>query len=240
MAEARPSTADALRGLGVAGALLGTWALSTAGLLGAAPVQPAPWVVGAVLVQTFLFTGLFITAHDGMHGTICPRYPRLNHAVGALAVALYAAFDYRALRAAHKHHHATPATPGQDPDFHDGQHPQLVRWYLTFMGRYLRVWQVVVMAVVFNVLQHLGGVPVENLLLFWVVPALLSTVQLFVVGTWLPHRGPPEGPHRARTLALPVGLSLLACYHFGYHLEHHERPGVPWWRLPQARAKRAR
>ncbi|MDT8325299.1 MAG: fatty acid desaturase, partial [Bacteroidota bacterium] len=32
-----------------------------------------------------------------------------------------------------------------------------------------------------------------------------------------------------------VLFSFLTCYHFGYHEEHHTRPGVPWWRLPAAR-----
>lgn len=28
-------------------------------------------------------------------------------------------------------------------------------------------------------------------------------------------------------------LSFLTCYYFGYHLEHHLYPNVPWWRLPE-------
>jgi fatty acid desaturase len=23
----------------------------------------------------------------------------------------------------------------------------------------------------------------------------------------------------------------LTCYFFGYHWEHHEAPGIPWWQL---------
>jgi fatty acid desaturase len=26
---------------------------------------------------------------------------------------------------------------------------------------------------------------------------------------------------------------LLTCYFFGYHLEHHQYPTLPWWRLYQ-------
>jgi beta-carotene ketolase (CrtW type) len=67
-------------------------------------------------------------------------------------------------------------------------------------------------------------------------PALLSTLQLFVFGTWLPHRPHADAPfadrHRARSQRWPTWLSLLTCYHFGYHWEHHAHPHVPWWRLP--------
>lgn len=237
-AEMTRTLPDTARGLAVAGGVLGAWAASTAALL-STPLSSIPLggVVLAVAAQAFLYTGLFITAHDGMHGTICPRFPRLNDALGTLAVGVYALFDFRALRRAHHQHHRTPAVVG-DPDYHDGEHPGLVRWYLAFMLRYLSVWQVVGMAIIFNVLHYGLGVAQPNMVLFWVVPALLSTVQLFVVGTWLPHREPPGGhtdAHRARTLDLPPWLSLLACYHFGYHHEHHDRPGVPWWRLPRAR-----
>ncbi|MFA9473554.1 MAG: fatty acid desaturase [Filomicrobium sp.] len=31
-------------------------------------------------------------------------------------------------------------------------------------------------------------------------------------------------------------MSLLTCFHFGYHHEHHLQPDVPWWRLPDAHA----
>ena len=77
-----------------------------------------------------------------------------------------------------------------------------------------------------------------NTMLFWALPGLLSALQLFVFGTYLPHR--PEtmafaDGHNARTNAYPVWLSLLTCYHFGYHHEHHLFPGVPWWRLPGVR-----
>ena len=31
----------------------------------------------------------------------------------------------------------------------------------------------------------------------------------------------------------PRLISLLTCYHYGYHREHHAMPHVPWWQLPQ-------
>ena len=77
---------------------------------------------------------------------------------------------------------------------------------------------------------------------FWSVPSILASIQLFVFGTWLPHR--EEGPaftdrHRARSSAMSVPVSLLTCFHFGgFHHEHHLHPSVPWWALPGTRATR--
>ncbi len=85
------------------------------------------------------------------------------------------------------------------------------------------------------------GAPVQNVLLFWALPAVLSSLQLFIFGTYLPHV--PDDPafndrHNARSNDYPAWLSLLTCFHFGYHHEHHLYPGVPWWRLPKARRHR--
>jgi len=38
---------------------------------------------------------------------------------------------------------------------------------------------------------------------------------------------------------LPEWLSLLACYHFGYHLEHHQDPQLAWHELPRRRREGA-
>jgi beta-carotene ketolase (CrtW type) len=31
----------------------------------------------------------------------------------------------------------------------------------------------------------------------------------------------------------------LSCYFFGYHFEHHDSPGTPWWRLWRVKEKQA-
>ncbi|TXD32640.1 beta-carotene ketolase [Lujinxingia vulgaris] len=228
------------RGLLSAALILGLWALFlTAALRFPLAVTPASAVAAMLLValQTFLYTGLFITAHDAMHRTVAPRYPRLNHAIGRLAVLLYALFSYEKLLKSHHQHHAHPAS-SEDPDFHDGEHPDPPRWYLNFLKGYVSVGQIVGMAIVFNVLHHLVGVALPNLLLFWVLPSLLSTLQLFYFGTYLPHRAPDGGyadHHRASSNDFAPWLSFLTCYHFGYHWEHHERPDIPWWDLPRMR-----
>ena len=56
------------------------------------------------------YTGMFITAHDAMHGLVAPTRPALNHGLGRLCALLFAAFDYEALHTAHWQHHARPAT----------------------------------------------------------------------------------------------------------------------------------
>ena len=169
-----------------------------------------------------------------MHGTITPSFPRLNRAFGATALALYALLPYSRLLANHHKHHDHPAT-FQDPDYHREGRPSIVWWYVDFARHYVSWIQIVGMAVIFNILEHGLGIPVQNLLVFWVAPALLSTLQLFYFGTYLPHREPHDhaDPHHARSNDWPAWLSLLTCFHFGgFHHEHHEVPACPWWRLP--------
>ncbi|MCB2197850.1 fatty acid desaturase [bacterium] len=222
--------------------LIAAWAFLLITLLGVEIASLAlPFILLGIALQTFLYTGLFITAHDGMHGLIVPFDRRLNDRIGTLAVWVYALFSYKRLMKKHWEHHRSPGDPEADPDFHDGSHPGYLAWYTRFFSHYVTIRQVVGMALVFNLLHHLAGVPLSNLLLFWVLPSLLSTVQLFTFGTYLPHRTHDEGEgadHHTRSNEYPVWLSFLTCYHFGYHLEHHLRPDIPWWALPEYRAQR--
>jgi beta-carotene ketolase (CrtW type) len=172
-----------------------------------------------------------------MHGTVAPKNRRLNDRIGGLAVRLYALFSYAKLEEKHWDHHDEPVSDG-DPDHHDGGDDRFWPWYVGFIGEYIGFWQIVGMAAVYNVLLHLVGVSAMTLNLFWVLPSLLSTLQLFYFGTYLPHRRPDEGfedEHRATTNDYSTLVSFLTCYHFGYHHEHHLHPGVPWWRLPEVR-----
>jgi beta-carotene ketolase (CrtW type) len=225
------------RGVVIAATVLLAW-LGTLVFALSADFTALGWTAAPLaLLMTFLYTGLFITAHDAMHGTVAPAHPRLNSAIGTLATRLYALFSFRMLLRKHREHHAHPASDG-DPDFHDGAHPGLARWYLHFFFTYVTWKQLLGMAVLYNALKYIAGVPDMNLILFWALPAILSTFQLFYFGTYLPHREtaePYREPHRARSNDYGVLLSFLTCYHFGYHEEHHSRPGVPWWRLPAAR-----
>ncbi len=216
------------------------FALSTlalwAGLLAVGLSGVLPWPATLLLVplQAFCCTGLFIHAHDAMHGTLVPGRPWANRAAGALLVAVYAAFSYRSLRTAHHAHHAAPAS-AMDPDFHDGD-PRFFAWYVAFLRRYVTPWQVLRMALLYQVLTLALGVSPARALAHWALPAVASTVQLFAFGTWRPHREPSGGhtnAHRARSETWPPWLLFVTCWNFGLHHEHHAAPWVPWWRLPR-------
>ena len=227
---------EARGGLWRALALLGAWGVLLASTL-SWPFEGQQWAWALVLVplQTFLYTGIFITAHDAMHGIVYPPKQRVNDALGALAVLVYALFSYEAMRREHHGHHRHAGTQG-DPDWHGGLRPGFMAWYVRFLRHYMTWRQLVGMALVFNALAHLGEIPQLRLVVFWVLPSILSTFQLFYFGTYLPHRGDGfDDEHRARSNAYPEWLSMLTCYHFGYHWEHHAYPHCPWWRLPALR-----
>jgi beta-carotene ketolase (CrtW type) len=191
----------------------------------------------AIALQTWLGAGLFIVAHDAMHGSLLPSHREAGHWFGRLALALYAGFSYDRLRPKHLDHHLHPGT-ALDPDF-DAAHPgHFWPWYGRFMSEYMGLRELGVLAAVTVVWTTLLGAPLANLLVFWALPAILSSLQLFRWGTWLPHRHDGTAfadRHRARSDRRPAALTLLTCFHFGLHHEHHLRPGVPWWRLPSVR-----
>lgn len=193
-------------------------------------------LVGKIIIllwQTFLYTGLFITAHDAMHGAVYPRNRRLNDAVGTFVLWLYGFFSFRTLLQRHIQHHRFPASE-VDPDYRSSG---FFGWYWTFMTRYWSWKRFIALVLTFHFLHGVFGVPESNLAWAWVYPSVLSSLHLFYFGTYLPHRQPKGGytdEHRSTTIPRPWILSLLACYHFGYHHEHHQFIDVPWWRLPSA------
>ena len=77
------------KGLLIAVTIIGLWGLSLTLLLmlDVAHINIALIPI-AILCQTFLYTGLFITAHDAMHGSVCPTHRRINNVIGAIAVRL--------------------------------------------------------------------------------------------------------------------------------------------------------
>ncbi len=196
------------------------------------------WVLPAVLVRTFFQTGLFIVAHDAIHGVVFPGNLRLNHWVGQIVTTLYALLPYQKLSRNHWQHHRCPGKVG-DPDFHDGVHRNLFAWYLKFMQGYLDSKQKIILffgiGTIYLILQFGFHVSVFNLFLFWILPIVLSSMQLFLFGTYLPHRlENVENRHHATSSNYSLPLSFLTCYHFGYHWEHHEYPFLPWYGLPAA------
>jgi beta-carotene ketolase (CrtW type) len=211
-------------GLFIALLVLGSWVTSTVLLMQWQVDFKNPLLYLFVLLQMHLYTGLFITAHDAMHGTIAPN-KILNNGIGFICTFLYASFWYPKLYTKHHQHHNHVHTDG-DPDYHNGS---FISWYMQFIRNYLSIWQIVVMAALFNVFKI--WIPQPNLVLFWVVPSLLSTLQLFYFGTYLPHKGEHDNKHQSRSLPRNHLFAFFSCYFFGYHYEHHDAPWVPWWKL---------
>ena len=183
-----------------------------------------PLLYVMILVQMHLYTGLFITAHDAMHGTVSPNQT-VNKIVGQICTFFYAAFWYPKLYTKHHLHHSHVHTE-HDPDYHNGSFSS---WFLRFFRNYYSIWQVVFMAVLFNVLKIWIAQP--NLILFWVLPSLMSTLQLFYFGTYLPHKGEHDNHHHSASQRKNHFVAFFTCYFFGYHYEHHDSPGTPWWLL---------
>lgn len=224
------------RGLLIALLVLGLWAASLVLALRWPGFDVLRWQAWAValpwmLLQMHLFTGVFITAHDAMHGVVVPAHPRLNHLMGWVCATAFVFNRYDVLLPKHHLHHRHAGTPG-DPDFHKGN-PGFWRWYLDFALEYIRWPQILLAAILFNLLHHFAGLPVQNLLIFWALPSILSTLQLFFFGTYRPHMGEhaPGNRHRSRSQAKNHVVAFLTCYFFGYHYEHHDNPATPWWRL---------
>jgi beta-carotene/zeaxanthin 4-ketolase len=215
--------------------VMGLWATSLGFIFSLDLVLVPLWgKVFLLLWQAFLYTGLFITAHDAMHGAAFPLHRKVNDGIGTLVLWLYGLFSYQELLHRHLLHHQFPAS-SQDPDYCVGNQPGFWAWYWSFMTRYWSWTRFLGLVITFHLLHYGVGIAKLNLAWGWVYPSVLSSVHLFYFGTYLPHRQPTLGytdHHRSTTIARPLLLSLLACYHFGYHHEHHAHTQVPWWKLP--------
>ncbi|GAA0877333.1 fatty acid desaturase [Algoriphagus jejuensis] len=232
MSLAQTSTSNSIdpKGLLIGWGIIASWFASLYGLLHFPISWSDPWIYLGVLVQMHLYTGLFITAHDAMHGVVSAN-KKLNLLTGWIAALLFSYNFFGRLFPKHHEHHRHVATD-QDPDYHPSG--KFLIWYYSFIRQYVTLWQILLMAVTFNILKLFF--PTENLILFWMVPAILSTFQLFYFGTYLPHRGENENKHHSGTQDKNHLWAFLSCYFFGYHYEHHDSPGTPWWRLWRAKS----
>ena len=219
-------------GIAVALTVLFSWAISLYFLLNWEFSSTNPLLYAMILLQMHLYTGLFITAHDAMHGTVSAN-KNINNFIGGLCTLLYALFPFGNLYGKHHEHHRHVHSD-QDPDYHSGN---FFAWYFNFITTYITWWQVVAMAIIFNILKI--WIPEPNLILFWVLPSLLSTLQLFYFGTWLPHHGEHQNAHHSRSQTKNHVWAFFSCYFFGYHYEHHDSPGTPWWKLWQLKERSA-
>jgi len=236
---ADPAIAQATIGLTLAAAIIGAWLLIHIGAVFFLDLAAAPLlgVLFVILFQTWLSVGLFIVAHDAMHGSLAPFRPGVNKAVGRLALGLYAGFSFDRLMPKHFAHHRHPGTE-DDPDF-DAEHPSaFLPWFVSFIRQHFGWREFAMQVAIALIYLFVLGAGFANVMLFWAVPAMLSAFQLFYFGTYRPHRHGDEpfgDKHNARSENFPDWLSLLTCFHFGHHHEHHDAPNVPWWRLPTYR-----
>lgn len=236
------SRRQAVIGVTLALALVGAWlALHVYGVFfysfSSAAVLIAPLLVALI---TWLNVGLFIVAHDAIHGSLVPGRRGVNLWFGRIALVLYAGFRFGRLEPKHLEHHRAPGT-GTDPDFNAAHPTRLWPWYRQFMRRYFGATEFLTLSLAVAAYLLIGA-RIANLLLFWAIPAILSSLQLFYFGTYRPHRHESRAfadSHNARTNEFGWFASLISCFHFGYHHEHHLSPHVPWWRLPAERKARA-
>ena len=125
------------------------WALSLTYLLHYKVDFADPMVYVFVLIQMHLYTGIFITAHDAIHGVVAPQNKRLNYGIGNVCAILFAYNNYEKLSRKHHLHHAHVVSE-EDPDYYDGN---FFRWYLKFALEYVTIWQILLMAVTYNLLK---------------------------------------------------------------------------------------
>ena len=235
----REFTSDDGNGILIVIAILSLWFVSLSVLL-TVPVSNMTWfgLIASILGRAYLHTGLFIAAHDAMHGNLISSNRTLNNIIGRLTVSIYALLPYDRCRINHTNHHRYPSQTG-DPDFH-GRFSHPIFWYCKFLSEYFSWRSLIIflasMICIFGVLIAVWKVALINLILFWLVPLVLSSLQLFFFGTYLPHHQVYNNPNfspRMQSSFYSILWSVLSCYNFGhYHWEHHEYPKTPWYRLP--------
>lgn len=203
-----------------------------------------------ILFQAWLYTGIFICAHDGLHGTLIRSAPSINKALSFFLIQIYAFLPYKKLFRYHHEHHKNPETKA-DPDYYT-TNPHMILWFKNFIQNYVSFFQILLMAVLYNMFR-MSGYSDQTIWMSWILPLLLSTIQLFYFGTYLPHRPshrfhtffhknrkpPPLLGHLTTTSSPHLRcsqrshlFSLLCCFHFDYHFEHHHFPNRCWWELP--------
>ncbi len=188
------------------------------------------------LIQGYLYTGLFITGHDAIHGNI-HKSKLINKIFGYISAFLFAGLSYKKLAKNHFAHHKSSGEI-DDPDYCIISQNFFI-WWSAFLFRYVTFFQLVIMAILFNVLKI--WFEEISIFVFWVIPAFIGTFQLFYFGTYQPHKLPHTNemtPHNARTQKGNHLWAMLSCYFFGYHWEHHEYPKTPWWQLYKIKKSR--
>jgi len=155
-------------------------------------------LVPGLLLRSFAQTGLFILAHDAMHGSLCPGRPRLNRRVGQSCLWLYGLLPFdRCCRNHKKHHCATGSAidPDAPPAWIGKDWPKAIAisaWYVQFLKNYCSVPQLTALVLCWGAiaaaLHQFAAVPLGQSAAVLVLPLLLSSWQLFFFGSYRPHR----------------------------------------------------
>lgn len=86
------------KALFIAIVIVSVWVISLSILLSLDISKLKFWMLLPVILwQTFLYTGLFITSHDAMHGVVFPQNPKINHFIGTFTLSLYGLLPYQKL-----------------------------------------------------------------------------------------------------------------------------------------------
>jgi len=216
------------RGILIAASILLLWLAAFIFALTQPLAELGFWTIPLVLLLTQLFTGVFITAHDAIHGVVYPANKKFNRVIGVFCASVFAFNSYDLMYANHHAHHKN-TLGNDDPDFHYSR--KFIPWFISFIRHYIGWKPLLLTAIFFNVMMLIVKTEVANLLLFYVLPMLISTVQLFYFGTFQPHSGIHNNKHKSGTQDKNHLRAFLSCYFFGYHYEHHDNPSVPWWRM---------
>ena len=208
----------------------------TAGHLPASSSRPL-----LIALQCWLNVGLFIVAHDCMHGSLAPFRPALNRWIGRLCLALYAGFSYdrsdpQAFRPPPLSR-ARPTTRTSTTTIRTtsgaGTQPSFAA---TSAGsRSLSVAR--------GRRDLRGGCSAPALPTCCCYGPCRRSCRRCSCSISAPicrtamRRTSFADRHNSRSNDFSLALSLLTCFHFGYHHEHHLSPHVPWWDLPKARIR---
>ena len=163
-------------GLALAGLIAGTWLVIHAYAMFVFELSWSnlPLALLMAAVQCWLSVGVFIVCHDAMHGSLAPGRPRINAAIGAVLLFLYAGFGWKTLRDAHFEHHRMAGRKG-DPDFDEDNPAHFARWYWTFFKRYFGWQSLLYVHTVVGIYLFVFDIPFMQIFLLYGAPALLSS-----------------------------------------------------------------
>ena len=209
---------------------------------------PLPLASALLVVVTYYW---FTPLHEAVHGNLGGRERRLvNPLVGHLAAVTYLA-PYPAFQILHLDHHGSVNHEGEDPDLWVAASTRLgvlakcltiLPYYYAFLFASLgrktdnqrgRILQAAAILVAFGAAFALlvgAGLGREAFWL-WLMPAWLASALLAYLFDYLPHQ-PHDDRGRWTNARILLGGRLLTLLMAGqnYHLVHHVKPRVPFYR----------